>query len=782
MKRITHLTLSISSFALVFFLASAADAQIDVGDFTISGSAEAGPLFGKQRGKDARFEEYRDLSHTLPVLSDLELILDSKKNDYYAEFEMAKPGFEDQEYRLRVGRYGLLDLEFQWTQFPHLFSADTARTPFTRDGGGGTFTLSSKPATASAANFTSSNCGTNPLCGWVNNNSHGVDLRLLNGIGRFNLKYTPTPGWTFTGTYWSNQNDGKRAFGTLMGAFGGLANNIVELTEPISYQTHNIEIGAEYAGKGWSLGLKYNASLFHNNISTLVWDNPLNLSNADPVTGAITGPCTDAAGYSNTSTGRDANRGPCRGRLDLYPSNQAHTVTLSGAADLPLQSHFMGTVSYGWRLQNDSFLPFTINSAICPDPRTCLPSRRNLDGDVRPLMVNATLVNNAIDRLNLKAYYRLYDLSNHNKTVTMPNGIVLNDAGGFDSVGNPIEPEHFYYSKNNVGFEAGYSFTRWLTGKLGYSWERMHRASVREITNSDEHTLGPTFDIRPFSSLLLRASYKHSWRDAPDYVALEDVDLANISRKFDEAKRDRDRTSLMAQYTPFGRVMLYSAFEFTSDRYRDVILGTQNDVNYSPSVGFVYTPANWLKLFGNYNWDRYDWTMDVMDRVPVGGLNTQTPATACFPAVALSANRCWTARGRDDVHTISVGGDTDLIPNILGFRIQYGFSIGRSQVHASGDQASTTPATNYANIKNAWHEVLARMEYKMTKNFGLRFGYYFNHATEQDRGVDIMKLWMGDVDVIPSASTTTTRSIFLGDKIKGPFTAHLGFIALRVDF
>jgi hypothetical protein len=41
---------------------------------------------------------------------------------------------------------------------------------------------------------------------------------------------------------------------------------------------------------------------------------------------------------------------------------------------------------------------------------------------------------------------------------------------------------------------------------------------------------------------------------------------------------------------------------------------------------------------------------------------------------------------------------------------------------------------------------------------------------------------MGDVDVVPTPNVNAQRSIFLGDKVKGPFTAHVGFIALRLSF
>jgi hypothetical protein len=78
--------------------------------------------------------------------------------------------------------------------------------------------------------------------------------------------------------------------------------------------------------------------------------------------------------------------------------------------------------------------------------------------------------------------------------------------------------------------------------------------------------------------------------------------------------------------------------------------------------------------------------------------------------------------------------------------------------------------------------LLARFEYKLQQNLALRFGYYYNHATEKDFGVDIMKPWMGDVDVVPTPNANVARSVFLGDRIKGPFTANVGFVTLAFKF
>ena len=782
--------------ALLLFTSSAW-AQVDVGDYTVSGSAEIGGLPRTFKGDKAAFETYRDIPETV-VVPQLQLMIGGKKEDFYFNFDSYKTGLDDQSYTLRTGRYGLLDIEFQWDQIPHWFSNDIARTPYSVNNGHTTlFTLSSKPTATTAT----TSCATSPLCDWLNRETHPIDLSLYNGIARFNIRYTPTPGWTFTGNYWQNHNVGDRAFGTLFGTSPG-SFNITELAEPIDYQTYNIELGGEYAGRGWSVGLKYTGSIFNNLHSGIVWDNPMNLTNS--VGGVLTGPCSDSAGTTAaTAVNYTLGRGACQGQLDLYPNNQAHTVTLSGAATLPYKTNFMGTASYGWMLQNATFQPFTINRCYTTDPALvgtlsnprcvnaatagltpaallAMPtiSRTSLGGDVRPIMVNATLVNNFFDRVNLKAFYRYYSMDNHSSNVQMPQGFVNLDG---QAVTDPLEPDRFSYSKNSVGFEGGYNFARWLSAKLVYGYERMHRVN-REVFNQDKFTFGPTVDIRPNSALLLRASYRHLWGNDSPYVAAPDAEPTNALRKFDEAATRRDKLSLFAQYTPLDNLMLYWGFEYSYDKYLYAALGTQYDDNISPSVGANFTPLSWLRLFTNFNWDRYDWRLNAMQRD--GNIATELPSQCNVPGPATTGFlRCWNSRGVDRISTVSVGSDMDLIEKILGLRLQFTYSNATSLVFASGSTcAGCTPATNYPPVKNTWYEFLARFEYNLQKNIAFRFGYYYNHATERDFGVDIMQPWMGNVDVVPTPNANTARSVFLGDQIKGPFTAHVGFVTVGFKF
>ena len=188
MKRKIALLTTALSVATFFLTVTLSLAQVDLGDFTVSGSIEVGGMPSHRSGNATKLEEYRDLPETL-VVPQIELFLDSKKKDFYLEFGSLKTGRDDQSYRMRAGRYGLLDLEFVWDQIPHLFNVDNARTPYTMKGGN--YTLSSKPAGTTGA----------AMRDWVNTNAQPVDLKLFNGLAKFNLRYTPSPGWTFTGSY-----------------------------------------------------------------------------------------------------------------------------------------------------------------------------------------------------------------------------------------------------------------------------------------------------------------------------------------------------------------------------------------------------------------------------------------------------------------------------------------------------------------------------------------------------------------------------------------------------
>ena len=131
------------------------------------------------------------------------------------------------------------------------------------------------------------------------------------------------------------------------------------------------------------LRVGYDGSWFTNNDDTLVWDSPLRLDDS-------------------------SSSGPGRGRMSLWPTNQAHTFSIAGSRKLPARTQFTGFLSYGvW--SNDSTLqPFTINSQL---PPIALP-RPTTEGQVNVFSTNFGLVSRPADDWRVTARVRTYNFDN----------------------------------------------------------------------------------------------------------------------------------------------------------------------------------------------------------------------------------------------------------------------------------------------------------------------------------------------------------------------------------
>jgi opacity protein-like surface antigen len=327
------------------------------------------------------------------------------------------------------------------------------------------------------------------------------------------------------------------------------------------------------------------------------------------------------------------------------------------------------------------------------------------------------------------------------------NGTVLNDQGGVGA--DWIRAVPYQYSKNSAGFQAGYNFARWVNGKFDFNWSRTHRDIPQvpggiQSLNANEIKIGPTVDIKPLNWLLFRASYYHSWRKDPGYNATREMVFLT--------ERNRNKVSLFSEISPWETFSFNVGFDYIHDDFPEDRFGVESAYNYSPSIGFTYTPVEWLKFFADYNFDGYRW-------------NQPFDATI-------------TSRGKDKINTFSLGSDVQIIKNQLGFRIQYGFSQALSQI---SNKDTTNPGVqdpNWPSNSNTWHELLARLEYQVHKNVAIQAGYYFNKFSSKDFGVDIMKLWMGDLDT----NSGQLRSIYLGDRFKGSYTAHVAIVGLKFRF
>ena len=153
---------------------------------------------------------------------------------------------------------------------------------------------------------------------------------------------------------------------------------------PLPYESraNDFTIGTEWTNTKNMLRVAYSGSWFDNLAPTLVWDSPLRLD--------------------------DASGAPGRGRMSLWPSNSAQTISFGGYTKLAHKTQVTGFFSYGLWSNNEPLQPFTINSAL---PPIALP-RANADAEAHVFSTNLNLTSHPTTDWRFGARFRNYTYAN----------------------------------------------------------------------------------------------------------------------------------------------------------------------------------------------------------------------------------------------------------------------------------------------------------------------------------------------------------------------------------
>ena len=359
---------------------------------------------------------------------------------------------------------------------PHLFSDGVAQTHYRRDGGTltlGTSRLPTSPIPRRRAMQTVAiAAGSTTMPGrstWV-----------FCTHRRIKIRYTPTPGWTFSGSYCRNTSAGTGHSGRFSVRVPG-RYNITELPDrSLSDAQHRA--GREFARNGGSVDLDTTRRCFKH-ISTLIWTT---LS-----TGAASDRrAPDAAFYNNTSSATagsitDANRGPCAGNSISTQQPGAYTPRRLTGRRLP-RNPFHGNVLLRLAAARTTIPAVYDQHAItaggegCRTSSRCLPSQRGSGWRRAAAHRQRHSREQLFDPLSLKGFYRFYDLDNRSRQLTFREG--SSSRSGRPQYGRHsgqlprprrrevrrcgIKSIPYAYSKNNVVFDAGYPLHAVLTGTL----------------------------------------------------------------------------------------------------------------------------------------------------------------------------------------------------------------------------------------------------------------------------------------------------------------------------
>jgi MtrB/PioB family decaheme-associated outer membrane protein len=688
----------------------------------------------------AKLIEYRDLDEQ--PFGAFRLRLFRPDDAYSVEMGGNKIGQSDQEFFLMAERPGTWKFNFDWDQIPHIYSTN-ARILATEPTEG-VFTLPTP----------------RPILPTYNSGRMLDEVGVRWDTARFGFLLTPTLDLDLILEYAWTHKDGERPFGVAMGSPG---NNFFEVLEPIDQNVHEFRIQGSWVGEGWQLQGGYVLSIFHNDHDSVTADNP----------------CFRLGGPLPTQCAADGTAAaPERGRVSLAPDNMAHTLSLAGAVSLPFwKTRISANASYSLRIQNETFLPHTINPALASAPSLTLP-QQDLDGMVGTFLFNLNATSRPLPPMTLSFRYRLFNYDDMSDDITLP-GHVVDDR---TLVNEALVASRYGYTKQNAELDARWRFGEPATVTAGIGWERWDRNDNREVPESNEYLFKLALDSTPTDWLTARLAYRPSFRRISEYNTFARLNNTVVEestpdeqaqfesvllRKYDEAERNRQRIDLLLAFTPAEKIAVTPTFGWRYDDYPDSTLGLQKATTYSAGFDVGWTPVDWLSLTAGYVWERIDQRLESRNREVVG---TTTLDFADFN---------WVSKNVDTINTFHVGAKATLIPGKLDAVVDVAYSKAKGVVDDSNPVKPTsgTAAQNanaavrpFPDLDDSLIHVEASLRYSFAKSWSLTLGYIFERFDQTDFRTDTLNPF------VPGST-----SIWLGNDT-GDYTAHILVMSVGYRF
>jgi MtrB/PioB family decaheme-associated outer membrane protein len=620
-------------------------------------------------GDPARFQKYRDLRDGA-TFDKLRWQVD--KNTWMFNAEADHVGFRDQRYLAELERFGRIKASFEWVQVPVFMSSDT-KSLYAYQGGGvfviddaiqrgvetGQFTLASQVGRATP-----------------------FDLRWRDDFVHFNVVVTPVKDLDLKVGGVSRRRNGQTIYA---GNFG--FTNAIELAAPLEDRNTDIQTSADWANDRGQFSVGYARSWYDNNVTTLVYDNPIRI--------------TDATG------------GPSRGTRGYWPNNTMNTVSTSGAANLPARSRASASISVGSWKQDDTLVPATINPALPVVPL----ERPTAKAEARIVGMNYNVNSRPARNLWLNGRYRYYDYDNRTPDFTITN-MVVGDA----SLGAREESLRMSYKRHNVDLDASVTPWAFTALRVGYGREQTHRVA-RIFDETVENTFRTSIDSTGYQYVTLRAVFEHAVRTGSGFERdlLDEVGEQPSMRHYDLSDRDRNRATFIMTVTPTEIIGLNASIAAGKDDYNDTGIGLRDNDHRVYSVGFDITPDDRVNLNATYGYEKYT------------ALQTSRTANP-LSATDVSFNdprRNWDTDGSDRVHNVSAALELLKVIPKSDLLVDYNYSYSRAVYAynvASGWTDSLPRLTlpiQLDPLTNRLTDLRADLMYFFTQKIGLGFNYFY---------------------------------------------------------
>ena len=663
-----------------------------------------GGRFSSISGDPARFQRYEDLRDGLLFTA---FRYAGEKNAQLFQVAADNLGWRDQRFSGRFERPGRFKITGLWDEIPQFYSVDT-KTPYTTNGG----VLTLDDATQRSIQL-----------GQANLNAYvpiapQFDLKERRDIGLVGFSATATPQLDLFGSFKTQSHVGELPFGASFGF-----SNDVEIPVPYSSRANDFSVGAEWNDGRRMLRVAYDGSWFDNHNETVEWDSPLRLD--------------------------DSTSAPGRGRLSLWPSNQAQTVSVAGLTKLPRRTQLTGAMSFGSWSNDTVMAPFTINSALAPMP---LP-RTTAGAEAQIFSLNLGVVSRPVNDWRVSARLRTYDFANNSPHGDIPQFINYDTSVKVSSTGGP-EP----YAHNRTTFTADGTWSGLAPFALTAGYTRNQNGyDFRIFDSSGEDVLFLRADAvgLAWGSARVEAEFASRSGSGLNEQLLVQIGEQPALRHYDIADRSRKRLSATADFVPSESYVITATAGFGNDDFDDSYFGVQKTAFQTVGLGLDYQHTTGLGVGGTYTFERYTGFHVSRSASPDQTMND--------PA------RDWSTDSSEHVNYFSVFVTPPRFGRGTEARLTYEYAHARaSYVYGLAPNSPLTPPSQLPEAFNKLQDLRLDVRHRLNRRLAATFSYRYEPSDVYDFALD------------PSVINGIVQpsSLVLG-YVYRPYTAHSFVAGLR---
>ena len=769
----------------------------------------------------SKFTEYRDLSDNVYLL---DIRFDAlNPSGLFFDLEGANVSRHDQRLRLGVGDVSSWRFNLSWNEIPHLLS-NKAQSPYLERTPGRlevpqTMVIPFRRLNTVAADAPSVLASDTVIAAYAASFVRPITLGTQTNTGAIGFRYAGFEALDLSVNYTRRTKTGSRPSYGPIGDRPPRTLNI-ELAEPVDYRTGDLRAAAGFDGGRYQARIEYLFSTFANQIDELVWQNVY----AMPQPGASFDTWDRLIGGF--------------GRRPLPPDNRYHNATLSAGANLPLDSRLALTFSYGRMEQDEPLVPYAYQADTLVTrtlPRAAANARMNTTN----FSAEYSII--PLRRLNLRAFYRRFDLQN--ETPASQWQYATSDASnvnGTVSFKNKRVNLPYAWNRQTAGADVTLRLGVWKSS-LGLGFERNDLGREYREGESSENSFRANWRAQPVGWLSLRAKYLRGDRDGGDYdwqvtrqsywyTAAEagadnDNPLFTFNdhpdmRRHDVSDRARDQVDVTVGLTPGATFSVATTFRYQRDDFQSDVqpvqplrgrpladslaatpgdqLGLLRSERQQVSVDLYFEPAERLSLNASVGRDQGEARQRSIEFNENNKQNPSAVATAELGPWTRAGSE-WTADFEERTWYAGAGGTVEIVPSRVSLSVNYTMSLSTVDIVYSGFGTTNWDGTAFPPnhqfgfqtpppVRHESHVADLQLEFPLVRNVNMVAGYTYDYYKIEDWQQEVSTSWyepVGSEFLLRDTSRSHqwgNRLFNLGRYLAPGYTGHLGYLSFTYRF